>query len=172
MAAGDVTAKYRASANLTVTNLHGIASSSSHLSGWTSGTIDNTTDLDLDKIISAKFVAESAGLSAGEIQVRVYTMLDDSTWPDIFSSGTEGTEGTATLHDTEIRDSLPLLWSQVTDTSASRPYPMISRSIAALFGGAMPPKCALFVAQSTGTTLETSGNQVTVKGQSANVAAS
>jgi hypothetical protein len=172
MAVGDVTAKYRASSNLTVTNLHGIASSSTWLSGWTSGTIDNTSNLDLDVLVSAKFVAESSGLSAGEIRVYVYAMLDDSNWPDIFSSGTEGTEGTATLHDTEIRDALPVLFIVTTDTSASRPYPMISKSIAALFGGQMPPKCALFVAQSTGTTLETTGNQVTVKGVSANVAAS
>jgi hypothetical protein len=166
----DVSAKYRASADLTVTNLHGIASSTTWVAGWTSGTIDNTSDLDLDKLISAKFTVESAGLAAGEIRVYVYTMLDDTNWPDIFSSGTEGTEGTATLHDTELRDALPLLWAQVTDTSASRVYPMIQRSVASLFGGIAPAKFALFCAQSTGTTLETTGNQVTVKGVKASVA--
>lgn len=166
----DVSAKYRASSNLTVTNLHGIASSSTWVAGWTSGTIDNTTDLDLDKLISGAFVAESAGLAAGEIRVYVYAMLDDSTWPDIFSAGTEGTEGTATLHDTEIRDALKLLWAQVTDTTASRVYPMQPASVAARFDGVLPPKFALFVTQSTGTTLETTGNQVAVKGYKSTVA--
>lgn len=163
MAAGDLS--YRASANLTVTALNGgIASSTTWVAGWTSGTIDNTSDLDFDKLVSAKFVVESSGLTAGEIRVYVYAMLDDSTWPDIFSAGTEGTEGTATLHDTEIRDVLKLLWSAATDTTASRVYPMDPTSIAALYGGQLPAKCALFVTHSTVAALETSGNQVTVKG--------
>jgi hypothetical protein len=157
---------YRASSNLTVTGLNaGLASSSTWVAGWSSGTIDNTTDLDLDKLISAKFTAESSGLTAGEIRVYVYTMLDDSTWPDLFSSGTEGTEGAATLHDTEIRDSLCLLWAQVTDTTASRVYQMIQTSIPNRMGLMFAPrKCALFIAHSMVAALETSGNQVTVWG--------
>jgi hypothetical protein len=56
MAVGDLS--YRASANLTVTNLAGIASSSTWVAGWTSGTIDNTANLDLDKLVTAKFTLE------------------------------------------------------------------------------------------------------------------
>jgi hypothetical protein len=157
---------YGSSANLTVTALNGgIASSSNHLSGWSSAAIVNTAG-DFEKFITAKFVAESSGLTAGEMMVRVYTRLDDGTWPDIFSSGTPGSEGAATLRDTEIRDALPLLWSQVTDTTASRVYPMIAKAISERFGGSVPYEFALFFSQNTGTTLETSGNQVTVKGHS------
>ena len=170
MSTGDLTTLYRASSNLTVTTLAGIASSATWVAGWTSGTIDNTSTLDLDHLISAKITVESASLVAGEIRVYLYTMLDDSTWPDLFSAGTEGTEGTATLHDTEIRDSgLYLLWATVTDTSASRVYTMPQTSVVTRVGG-LPAKYALFVAQSTGTTLETSGQQVTVKGTAVNVA--
>lgn len=161
----DVKKFYRASSDQTVTNLHGIASSATWVAGWTSGTIDNTTNLDLDVLVTAKFTVESTGVSAGEIRVYVYTMLDDSNWPDLFNAGTEGTEGTATLHDTIIRDtSLVLLWATQNDTTASQVYSMPAQSIAARFGGVLPPKFAIFVAQSTGTTLETSGNQVTTKG--------
>jgi hypothetical protein len=104
-------------------------------------------------------------LAAGEIRVYAYAMLDDSTWPDLFSSGTEGTEGTATVHDTEQRDSgLIPLWNTYTDTDASGVYCMPPQSLAAASGGWLPPKVALFVTQSTGTTLETSGQQVTVVG--------
>lgn len=164
---------YRANSALTVTNLNGVASSSTLVAGWTSATIDNTTDLDLDKLVSGKLVLESSGLSAGEIRLYVYTMLDDSTWPDLFSAGTEGTEGTATVHDTEIRDSgMKLLWSTVTDTGASDPYTIPMISIAEHFGGVMPPKCALFLTQSTGTTLETTGspNVINLKGVKETVA--
>lgn len=161
----DLKIAYAASSNLTVTNLGGISSSSTFVAGWTSGTIDNTTNLYLDYLITAQLTAESAGLSAGEMRVYVYTMLDDSNWPDLFSAGTEGTEGTATVHDTNIlAASLKLLWATATDTTASQKYVMPATSIAAAFGGVVPAKFALFVTQSTGTTLETSGNQVTVKG--------
>lgn len=156
---------YRASSNLTVTNLAGINTSATWTSGWTSGTIDNTTNLDLDVLVSASFTVESASLSAGEIRVYVYTMLDDTNWPDVFSSGTEGTEGTATVHDANtLQNSFTLLWVGATDTTASQVYPMPKRSVAALFGGVLPSKFALYVAHSTGTTLETTGQQVTVQG--------
>lgn len=156
---------YRASSNLTVTNLAGVASSSTLVAGWTSGTIDNTSNLDLDILVTAKLTLESSGLSAGEVRVYAYSMLDDSNWPDLFSSGTEGTEGTATVHDTEMRDSgLRLLWGTVTDTGASDVYTMPATSLAQAFGGTLPPKVALFITQSSGTTLETTGQQVTLKG--------
>lgn len=166
-----VSLSYRASSNLTVTNLASIATSSNWTAGWTSGTIDNTSDLDLDKMVSASFTVAAAGLSAGEIRVVAYAMLDDSNWPDLFSAGTEGTEGTATIHDTEIRDaSVVLLWSAITDTTASRVYTMPKQSIAAAFGGTLPPKFALFVAHSTGANFAASGQQVTHIGVKVTVA--
>ena len=157
--AGDIKLKYGTSTAFTVTNLHGISSSATWVAGWTSASVNNTSVLAIDYLISGQFVAESSGLSAGQIIVTAYAAFNDTpTWPDIFSAGTEGTEGTATIHDTEIRDcAFEILWSCVTDTSASRIYPMPPRSIKNAFGQ-VPPYFAIFIAQSTGTTLETSGN--------------
>lgn len=159
----DVKQAYRASSNLTVTNLHAIASDTGFDSGWTSGTIDNTTNLDLDIVVSAKFTVESAGLAAGEIRMYAYTMLDDTNWPDLFSAGTEGTEGTCTLHDAEMLGSLYPLFTIVTDTTASRVYEMPQTSVLTKLGF-LPRKFALFVSQSTAAALETTGNQVTIAG--------
>ena len=105
---GAVTQSYRASSNLTVTNLASIATSSTWVAGWVSGTIDNTSDLDLDKIVSGKITLGNSA-TAGEIRVYAFAMLDDSTWPDLLSAGTEGTEGTATVHTTTIRDATMVL---------------------------------------------------------------
>ena len=106
MAAGDIRQQLRASSALTVTALNGaLASSTTFVAGWTSGTIDNSTNLDLDLWISGNFTAESTGLTAGQIRVYLYTEDEDNSWPDLFSAGTEGTEGTATVHDTEVLDS-------------------------------------------------------------------
>lgn len=143
------------------TNLDGVASSATLVAGWTSDSVTTAAD---DYLISANFQVESAGLSAGQINVYVYTGLNGtSSWPDLFSSGTEGTEGAATIQDTEIRDSaFVLIWSTVTDTMASRNYPMPQTGIAQFFGGVLPPMWAVFVTQSSGAALETTGdpNQV------------
>ena len=161
--AGDIKLKYGTPAALTQTALDGIASSATWVAGWTSGSIDNTTVLADDYLISGTFQAESAGLSAGVILVFAYAAFNATpTWPDLFSAGTEGTEGAATIQDTEIRDSGFVLLAQiVTDTTASRNYPFAPVSIKNAFGS-VPPFFAIFVAQSTGTTLETTGdpNQV------------
>lgn len=162
--------EYRASSNLTATSLQSLAASAGLLAGWTSGTIDNTTDKDLDKAISAKFVTASTNRQAGRVEVYAYAMLDDSNWPDIFSSGTEGTEGTATITDDEQKmENLILLWSTYTDTTNADPLNMPQTSVAAAFDGILPPKFAIFVtgaaATSTNAQFASSGNQVTVHGR-------
>lgn len=154
------TINYGTDAAFTQTNLDGIASSPSWVAGWTSAAVDNVTSVKaMDYLVSGQFQVESAGLSAGVINVFAYAPLNDTpTWPDLFSAGTEGTEGTATLHDPEIRDTLRLVASIVTDTTASRYYAFQPVSIASLFGGVVPTYWALFVSQSTGAALETTGD--------------
>lgn len=162
----DIKRAYRASLNLTVTNLASIATSSTWVAGWVSGTIDNTSDLDLDKLISAKFQLGNSA-TAGEIRVYAFAMLDDSNWPDLLSAGTEGTEGTGTVHTTTIRDAtMVLLWAAATraDPGTDDNYQMPPTSVAGAFGGVLPPKFALFVTHSTGVNFAASGHQVTVKG--------
>lgn len=153
-----ITVNYGTDAAFTQTNLDGISSSATWVAGWTSAAIDNTSTKAVDYLVQGQFQVESSGLSAGVIVVYAYASLNDTpTWPDIFSAGTEGTEGTATIHDTEIRDTLKVVASIVTDTTASRYYSFQPVSIASLFGH-VPTHWALFVAQSTGTTLETTGD--------------
>lgn len=154
---------YAASANQTVTALDGLASSSSHVTGWESAEIDNTTNLYTDYLVSGKITVESAGLSAGEIRFYIVPRLDDATYPG-------GFDGTASAETTPLDDAngtaagARLGAVAVTDTTASQVYYIAPFSVAALFGGVCPAKFVIFVTQSTGTTLETTGNQVTTKG--------
>ena len=102
-------------------------------------------------------------------------MLDDSNWPDVFSSGTEGTEGTATIHDTEQASSaFILLWSTAVDIGTGEIHSMPMTSVRGAFGGILPPNFALFVAAtaatSTNASFAASGNQVTTKGFGESVA--
>ena len=160
----DIKMAYAASANATVTNLHSIATSADWTSGWTSAAIDNSTNLYIDHLLSGEIVVAASGLAAAKIQVRVYAELDDSNYPDLFSAGTEGTEGTATVHDTNVLTVLKLAASLDTDTTASQVYPFGPLSVAALFGGVCPRKFCVFISHSTGANLAASGNQVTTKG--------
>lgn len=169
MAAGDVKRVYAASTALTQTNLDGLASSSTWIAGWESAAIDNTTNLYDDYRITAVLQVESSSLSAGEIRMYLVGPLDDSTWPAPF----DGTESTEDIGDTEVRDAicLPAAFTQ-TDTGASEYYYLDCPSAKAVFNGNLPKKFVIFITQSTGTTLETTGdpNQVYVTGSYYNVA--
>jgi hypothetical protein len=161
----DVKLAYGASANLTVTNLHSLAASSTFVGGWESDAIDNTSNKYLDYLVSAKFTMTSSNNQAGEIRIYVAAMLDDSTWPDVL----DGTESTETFPDTEERDAACVLArSLAVDTSTGAIIYCAPFSVAALFGGICPAKFVVFVtgngATSTNAQFAASGNQVTYKG--------
>ena len=152
--AGDIKLQYVTSASLTVTNLHSLASSQDWASGWTSANYSNATNEHLDVMLSGTFTTHASNRQAGSINVYIYTPLNDSpTWPDIFSTGTEATEGAAVVHDTEQRDSaMRLLTSITVDAGASEVYTFPMTSVAQLFGGILPIQFCVFVAQNCSTT--------------------
>lgn len=151
--AGDLKLKYAASSSLTVTNLHSLASDQSWLGGWSSASISNTTDNHLDHLIAGTFTTHASNRQAGYINVYIVAALNDTpTWP-ASASGTWGTEGAASFTDGEERDSAcRLLASILADNSASAVYSFPPTSVAALFGGRLPPAYAIFVSQNVATT--------------------
>lgn len=160
---------YAPSAALTVTGLQSLASSQTYVAGWTSGWINNASDKHEDKLVSGKVVMASSNNQAGQIRVYVYTDRYDATPPDIFSAGTEGTEGTATLHSTAVRDTaLKLLHAFDVPNTASAVYEIPKCSVAALFNGVLPDRFALFVTGNGTTTttaqLASSTNEIHVQG--------
>ena len=153
--AGDIKLQYGTSSVLTVTNLHSLASDQEWDSGWSSETIDNRTNENLDILLSGTFTTHASNRQAGSINVYVYSVLSGvtPTWPDLFSTGTEGTEGAAVIRGTQQRDGgLRLIASMAVDTGASEIYTFPMTSIAAQFGGILPSVVAIFVAQNCSTT--------------------
>lgn len=158
---------YAASSALTVTNLHSIATSATWVAGWESGTVDNTTNLYLDYLVSGK-IALGNSATAGEIRVYIVAMIDDSEWPDVI----DGTESVETWTTTTIRDAAAkLAFAAATraDPGTDDVYPIAPFSVAALFGGVCPAKFSIFITHSTGVNLASSGNEVHVKGVYATV---
>jgi hypothetical protein len=169
MAAGDVRQQFGASSNQTVTALASLASSATLMAGWTSGAISNSGG-DLSHIVTGQ-ITVGASPTAGTISLYLYARRDDSNWPDLFSAGTEASEGAATIHDsTGVRDAgMHLLWSVTTDTDASRIYTIAPTDIEARLGF-MPAEYALFLTHSTVQALAASGHQITIKARNAAVA--
>lgn len=153
--ATDVKIKYpAASTSMTVTNLHSLASDSgSYLAGWSSASVSNTTNVDVDTLVAATFTTHASNRAAGDIRVYLLLPLNDTpTWPAT-ASGTPGTEGALSFTDTEERDAYAvLLWSATADTTASSILTMPPKSIAARCGGVMPTHWALWVTQNVSTT--------------------
>jgi hypothetical protein len=150
---------------LTVTNLHSLASSQDWLAGWSSASVDNTSNVYLDYLYGLTFTTHASNRQAGVINIYVIASLNDTpTWPAT-ASGTIGTQGALSFTDTEERDSLcRLLGSISVDNSASAIYTFPQTGIAQLFGGVMPTHHALYVAQNASTTttagLASSGSAV------------
>lgn len=155
--AGDILLNYAAATAMTVTNLHSLAASATWVAGWTSAGVDNGTNEYEDYLVSGTFTSHASNRQAGTLYVYVYANLGETAFsagvPDLFSAGTEGTEGTATAHDTYRRDSgMVLLHTIVADNTASAVYVMPPTSIASRFGGWVPDQWALFVTGNLATT--------------------
>lgn len=158
----DIKIAYAASSNLTVTNLHSIATSATWVAGWESGAVDNTSNLYVDYLISGK-IALGNSATAGEIRVYVVGLLDDSEWPDVI----DGTESTETWSTTTIRDAaarLGFVCATRADPGTDDVYPIKPFSVASMFGGICPKKFVIFVTHSTGVNLAASGSEINVTG--------
>lgn len=151
--AGDIKLKYGTSVAMTMTGIEDVDSSSTFVVGWTSNSVNNTSTLASDYLVSGQFTTESTNRQAGFIYVYAYAAFNDTpTWPDIFSSGTEGSVGAATVHDTEQRDGgMRLLAVMEVDNGASEVYSFPPTSIAQAFGGIVPPYWAVWVTSNAAT---------------------
>lgn len=151
--AGDIKLQYVASVAPTVTNLHSLASSQDWTAGWSSASIDNRTNEYLDYLVSGTFTTHASNRQAGSINIYIVAAMNDTpTWPAA-SSGTWGTEGAVAFVDIEQRDSATRFLASITvDNGASEVYSFPPTSVAALFGGMVPPAFAIYVAQNASTT--------------------
>lgn len=156
---------YGTEVTVTVTALQSLASSSGGTAGWTSASVDNTSTLAVDYLVSAQFALNTGAAPTDATTISVYAyavhLRTGPTWPTLFSSGTAGSQGAASVTDTEERDNgMRLLWRAQVDASTSAVHVMPPTGIAQAFGGIVPPLWALWVTQGTGQALNSSGNAV------------
>jgi hypothetical protein len=145
----DLKLSYPAAADLTIT-LASLGSDTNLLTGRESATIDNSTNLYLDYLISGKITAGTSPTAARSIEVWAVGSWDGTNWPDVF----DGTESAETITSADIKASVcRFVAAMATANTSDRTYHFGPVSIAAAFGGTLPPKFVLFVTHSTGVNL-------------------
>ena len=145
----DLKLSYPAASDLTIT-LASLASDTNLLTGRESATIDNSTNLYLDILISGKITAGTSPTASRSIEVWAVGSWDGTNWPDVF----DGTESAETITSADIKASVTrYLAAMATANTSDRTYHFGPVSLAAAFGGTLPPKVVLFITHSTGQNL-------------------
>ena len=145
----DLKLSYPAASDLSIT-LASLASDTNLLTGRESATIDNSTNLYLDILISGKITAGTSPTASRSIEVWAVGSWDGTNWPDVF----DGTESAETITSADIKASVArYLAAMATANTSDRAYHFGPVSLASAFGGTLPPKVVLFVTHSTGQNL-------------------
>jgi len=151
----DLKLAYGTASDLTIT-LASMATDTNLLTGRESATIDNSANLFLDYLVSGKITAGTSPTAARSIEVWAVGSWDGTSWPDVF----DGTESAETITSADIKASIcRFVAAMATANTSDRTYHFGPVSLAAAFGGTLPPKVVLFVTHSTGQNLNsTAGN--------------
>ena len=166
MATGDVKQALQAVQTMTVTNLHSLASSAT--AGWQSAVVDNTTNLYLDSLVQV--VCDFANTAPAN-ERGVYVFAYGGIETGVYSNPASGSEGTITLVSVvttpqALRQIGFLPYTTQDEVAESSPM-----SVAAGFGGVLPPFWGLVLINFSGAALAASLNTVKYRGVYANVSA-
>jgi hypothetical protein len=151
----DLKLSYGTASDLTIT-LASLATDANLLTGRESATIDNTSALVLDYLVSGKITSGTSPTTAKSIEVWAVGSWDGTNWPDVF----DGTESAETITSSDIKASVcRYIAAMATSATSNVAYHFGPVSLAAAFGGVLPPKIVLFVTHSTAVNLNaTAGN--------------
>lgn len=152
----DIKVSYPAASDLTIT-LASLASDTNLLVGRQSAVIDNTTNLYLDVLVSGKVTTGTSPTASRSIEVWAVGSWDGTNYPDTVTGGGDAAR---TLTSADIKASIcRLLGAMATSATSNVTYFFGPVSLAAAFGGQMPPKVVLFIVHNTAVALNsTAGN--------------
>jgi hypothetical protein len=149
---------FGAETTMTVTNLQSLANSPT--AGWQSDVVDNTTDLYLDALVQVVLdFANTAPANDKAAYVFAYGGLTTTYTNPV--TGTQGTITLTTIVSTQQNLKLVgvLAYNTADEVVESQPL-----SVAAAFGGILPPKWGLVIMNYSGAALAAAGNTVKWRG--------
>ncbi len=148
--AGDIKVKYPATSTVAITcNLASLASDTNLLAGRAGTAIDNTTNVDLDHLLSG-FIRTGTSPTAGtKIEVWAYSYTSIASGTPTYIDSITGTDANKTMTSRNVMFAgLAPVTTIVVDSNSNRDYYIKPTSIAALFGQ-MPPFWGIFIVQNT-----------------------
>ena len=158
--ASDVKQAYGSTQTLTVTNLHSLASSATVC--WNGAVIDNTSDLYRDAIVGVVIdFANTTPASDKAVYVYAYGGIESGVYTQPFA-GTEGTVTLTNISTTGQNQRLIGVVAYETQDAVIESQPM---SVAAAFGGELPPFWGIVICNLSGAAFAASGNTVKWRGK-------
>lgn len=135
----NVTMVYLADAPITM-DLSALATSSNFTAGREATAVSNSSNY-MDCKISGRFWSGTSPTAPGDTRLYVIEPYEDTPlWPDVF----DGTDSAETVSNTNILDTLPLLWSGTVSTATNILYPVVGALTLAQCFGVMPKHFTLF----------------------------
>lgn len=161
----DIKVKYPSTSSVALTiDLSSLASGSAGVftAGRESTAVDNTSNLDVDHLLSGVIRAGTSPTASRYINVYAYANISSAsgtpTYPDVL----DGTDSAETFTSANVMSGIvKLVASLIIDSTSNRDYFFGPVSIASLFGGVLPKFWGVFVAHDTAVALNaTGGNHV------------
>jgi hypothetical protein len=155
----DIKQKYPATDTTSLTvALASLASDTNLLAGRESDAVNNTSNLDIDHLLSGKITTGTSPTSARQIEVWVYAPISITSGTPAYPDVMDGTDSAETVTSANIKyGALRLAWACQTDNTSDRTYYIAPVSIVSLFGE-MPPYWGVFVVHNTGVNLNATGS--------------
>jgi hypothetical protein len=157
----DFKTKYPSTSSTALTiTLASLASSSTRLVGRESTAVDNTTNVDLDHLLAGRLRVGASTLTANKaIEVWVYAPVKMTTGTPTYPDVLDGTDSDETFaNDGQKASALRLAATIYPATTSGIDYYIAPVSVAALFGGIMPPFWGIFVTHDTAVALDSTGS--------------
>jgi len=154
---------YDTETTMTVTNLHSLANSAT--AGWQSDVVDNSVNLYLDAMVQVVLDFANTAPSSDKC-VYVYAYAGLST---VYSNPASGAQGTITLTSIASNPQNLRLIGVIPYTTQDEVAESSPMSVAAAFGGILPPSWGIVIINFSGAALAASGNTVKWRGTSLSV---
>jgi len=131
--------------------------SSTAWAGRASTAVNNTSNLDLDHIVSGKIKLGTSPTVSKTVQVYAYAAQSIASGTPTYPDGITGSDAAKTMTSASVAYAcLRFLWAGTTDATTGLVLEMPPISIAQVFG-CVPPYWGLFVVHDSGVNLDSTG---------------
>ena len=159
--AADIKTKYpsTSSVDLTIT-LASLATGSAgvYTTGRESDAVDNTTNNDLDHLVSGKIRTGTTPTVSRSINVYAYANLSSAAGTPAYPDVLDGADSAETFTSANVMNgALKFVASMTVDATSDRDYFFGPVSVASLFGGILPKFWGIYVAHDTAVNLNATG---------------